>query len=460
MTPLFARCYEFLDARLRLTQPTRTVAQKLFPSHWSFLLGEVALASLAILVLTGIFLTMFYRPTLEPVLYAGSNPLFMGRQLPAAYESIIRLSSDVPGGLLIRRIHRGASHLFIATIFAHLLRVVVTGAFRRPREVNYHIGGVLLLVAITSGYTGHNLPMDALAGTSLRILYSFLLSIPLVGERVALWVFAGEFPTGDFISRMFVVHVLLLPAVLITGALLHTLIVARQTHTEPPHEAVDIQTTEVGEPLWPNQFSKTTTLVLAIAALVVASAVLVPWSDVDLHGPYVVAQASNASQPDWFLFWVEGALRLYPPILIPLGPATISGPFLTGIVMPLLLVLLLFAYPFVERRIEPSAWPLQGDHHVLQHPMDVPRRAGIVAAVATFMAVLTVAGGNDVVARLLSVATEDVIRVLRVAVVAAPPLMGWSVARYAASQPPRWDIEAGRGEALSQPRERGRTHNP
>lgn len=442
MTPVFARLYDYLDARLRLRSPLRALAGHLFPSHWSFLLGEVALASLGILVLTGVFLTMFYRPSLDPVVYSGASSLYEGRTLPAAFESIVRLSNDVPGGLLVRRIHRGASHLFLLTILIHLLRVVLTGAFRRPREVNYHLGGLLLLAAVTSGYTGHNLPMDVLAGTSLRILYSFLLSVPLVGERVALWVFAGEFPTGDFLSRMFVVHVLVLPALLIAGALLHSLLVGRQTHASAPHPEVDVHTTEVGAPLWPDQVGKTTTLVLAITCLVVASAVLVPWSDVQLHGPYVVAEASNASQPDWFLFWIEGALRLYPPILLTLGPVTISGPFVTGIAMPALLVLLLFGYPFLERRIAPSAAggprAREGHHHLLQHPVDVPLRAGIVAAVGTFFAVLTVAGANDVVARVVSVSTEDTIRVLRVALVAGPPLVGWAVARYAAAQPPRW----------------------
>lgn len=441
MTPLFARLYDAVETRLRLREPMQATAGKLFPGHWSFLLGEVALVALAILVLTGVFLMMFYRPSLEPVVYTGSAPLFAGRELPGAYESIVRLSHDVPGGLLMRRVHRASSHVFIASIFLHLVRVVLTGAFRRPREVNYHLGGLMLLLAITSGYTGHNLPMDILAGTSLRILYSFLLSVPLVGERLALWVFAGEFPTGDLVSRMFVVHVLVLPAVLVTAALVHTLIVARQTHTDPPHETVDVQTTEVGERLWPDQFAKTLTLTLGVAGLIVASAVLVPWSDVDLHGPYVVAEASNASQPDWFLFWIEGALRLYPPILIPLGPATISGPFITGVVMPALLVLLLFGYPFLERRLDPPGLDhIEGDHHVLQHPVDVPVRAGIVAAVTTFMVVLTIAAGNDVVARVLSVPTETLIWVLRVAVVVGPPAVGWLVARYAAAQPPRWGM--------------------
>jgi ubiquinol-cytochrome c reductase cytochrome b subunit len=434
MTPVFATLFDTLDSRLGLRKPVRETARKVFPSHWSFLLGEVALIAFAILVLTGIFLTMFYRASTQPVVYTGSSTLFAGRELPAAYESIVRLSHDVPGGLLMRRIHRGASHLFIGAIVLHFLRILLTGAFRRPREVNYHLGILLLLGAVLSGYTGHNLPFDVLAGTSLRVAYSFLLSIPWVGEQVALWVFGGEFPTGDLIPRMFAVHVFIMPALLVTGIAAHMVLLVRQKHTQNPEPGVDGNRIVYGEPLWPTQFQTTATLTLFVGGMLVVAALLVPWSDVDLHGPYRVARATNASQPDWFLFWVEGALRLYPALEIDIPGTSISGPFVAGILLPVALIVVMFAYPFLERRFHPSP----GMYHVLQHPLDVPGRAGIVAGVGTLLVLLTLAAGHDVIARLTQTPIETVTVTLRVAVLTVPVLVGWAVTRYARSQPVRW----------------------
>jgi ubiquinol-cytochrome c reductase cytochrome b subunit len=433
MTPMFAALLDALDQRLGLRKPAREVARKVFPTHWSFLISEVSLISFAVLVLTGIFLTMFYRASTADVVYTGSASLFAGRDLPAAYESIVRLSHDVPGGLLFRRIHRGASHLFIATIVLHFLRILLTGAFRHPREVNYHLGILLLLTATLSGYTGHNLPYDVLAGTSLRVAYSFLLSIPWVGEQVALWVFDGEFP-GDIIPRIFAMHVFVLPALLVAGITAHMVILVRQKHTQTPERGIDGHRVVYGEPLWPSQFQTTATLAVFVGAMLVTAALLVPWSDVDLHGPYRIARASNASHPDWFLFWVEGALRLYPALEIDVLGTSISGPFLVGIALPLALIAVMFAYPFIERRFHPSP----GMHHVLQHPLDVPGRAGIVTAVGSFLVLLTLAAGHDVAARVTQTPIETVTVVLRVAVLIVPPLLGWLVTRYARSQPVRW----------------------
>ncbi|HUG83081.1 MAG TPA: cytochrome b, partial [Euzebya sp.] len=310
MTPLFGKLFDQLDERLRLRTDARTAANKVFPSNWSFLLGEVALFSLVILVLTGTFLTFFYRPNVEAVTYVGSNPVFAGRTLPAAFESIVRLSSDVNGGLLFRRLHRGASHLFIATVVLHMLRIMLTGAFRRPREVNYFVGIGLLTLAFGAGFTGYSLPYDSLAGTGIRIAYSELLSLPLIGDRVAFWIFGGAFPAGDVIPRFFVLHVMVLPAALLGTVGLHLFIVYRQKHTQFPRMGVDGHTLVLGKPLWPLQFAESTTLFLWTGGLLAATAVLIPWSDVSLLGPYVPGEVGNNAQPDWFLFWLEGALRI------------------------------------------------------------------------------------------------------------------------------------------------------
>jgi ubiquinol-cytochrome c reductase cytochrome b subunit len=428
MTPFFTRLFDTLDERVGLAGPARKTLTKVFPSHWSFLLGEVALVAFGILVVTGLFLTMFYRPGIEPTVYTGSSELYAGRELPTAFESIVRLSHDVPGGLFVRRVHRAAAQVFVGVAILHMLRVVLSGAFRKPRELNYHVGWAMLVLAVTSGWSGHNLIFDTLAGTSLRILYSFLLAIPYIGETVAQWVFAGEFPTGGLMPRLYTVHVLFLPTLIGGLMLAHLVLVARQTHTQFRHPAVDGEKTVLGEPLWPSQFVKSSTMALVVGGLIAVSAALVPWSDVDLHGPYLLAQASNASQPDWFLFWVEGALRVYPPIDVEVLGTVISGPFVAGIVMPIVFILIFAGYPWLERRV------VGGDgaqHHVGQGGLEVPFRAGFVAGFTTFYLILTFAAANDVYARLLHVPVESVVWVLRVVVVVAPIAVGVGVARYA-----------------------------
>ncbi|MGH3665361.1 MAG: cytochrome b, partial [Egibacteraceae bacterium] len=363
MTPLFALLFDTLDARLKLRGPSRTVANKVFPHNWSFLLGEVALFSLVVLVATGLFLTMFYRPSTEPTVYNGANELYNGATLPAAFESILRLSHDVPGGLLFRRIHRGASHLFIAAAILHLLRIVLTGAFRRPREINYHIGIALLTLAFAAGFTGYSLPYDSLAGTGIRIAYSELLSFPFIGDRLAFWVFGGDFPTGDVIPRFFVFHVLMLPGIILAGVGVHLLLLVRQGHTQFPVRGIDGHKLIYGKPLWPAQFAESATLVLWIGGLLALAAVFIPWSDVSLLGPYVPGEVGNNAQPDWFMFWLDGMLRIFPPLEFSLfGVMTVSGTFVAGVVLPGAIFTFLAAYPFLERKV----YKLDGDWHVLQ----------------------------------------------------------------------------------------------
>jgi ubiquinol-cytochrome c reductase cytochrome b subunit len=427
MTPLFGRFFDEIDDRLRIRSDLRKTANKVFPSNWSFLLGEVATFSLVILVLTGIFLTFFYRPNVEPVVYTGSNPVFAGRTLPAAFESIVRLSSDVNAGLLFRRLHRGASHLFIATVVLHMLRIMLTGAFRKPREVNYFVGIGLLTLAFGAGFTGYSLPYDSLAGTGIRIAYSELLSLPLIGDRVTFWVFGGAFPTGDVIPRFFVLHVMILPAVLIGTVGLHLFIVYRQKHTQFPRMGVDGHKLVLGKPLWPLQVAESTTLFLWVGGLLAAAAVLIPWSDVTLLGPYVPGEVGNNAQPDWFLFWLEGALRIFPPIEFGIpGSLIISGPFIAGVVLPGLIFTFLAAYPFIEKRV----YGLEGEWHVLQNPLEIPLRAGVMLGVFSALLILSAAATNDILSRMFGIPIEVITWIARISVIVVPVLLGVGIARY------------------------------
>lgn len=419
MTPLFALLFESLDERLRLRRPGRQALTKVFPHHWTFLFGELALFAFIILLLTGIYLAMFYTPSVDPVVYHGSMPLYDGRELPAAFESIIRLSHDVPGGLLFRRLHRGAAYVFITAVVLHLLRVLLTAAFRKPREVNYHIGLLLLIIGLGLLGTGQALPYDMVEGSALRVAYSFMLAIPFIGEHVAFWVFGGDF-FGDAIPRFYIAHVLILPGAFIGLVTAHLLIIVRQRHTQFPHERIDGQRYVVGQPLWPSQFIASVTLLLATGGILALFAVIVPWSDFSYHGPAQPGVASSTNHPDWWLSWTEGALVLYPAWEFwPVPGVVVSAPFVAGVLMPGLLFTFLFAFPWVDRKLA----PYEGDMHVLQRPYDVPARAGIIWAGFAFIVVLTMGSHVDYLSIILGLRVESLIVFFQIAVLVVPVLV-------------------------------------
>ena len=185
--------------------------RKVFPDHWSFMLGEIALWSFVILLLTGTYLALFFVPSAAPVVYHGSYAKLDGITMSQAYESTLNISFDIRGGLLIRQIHHWAADLFMVAIMAHMLRVFFTGAYRKPREVNWLIGIVLFTLGLLEGLFGYSLPDDQLSGAGLRIFEGVLQGIPIVGTYLAFFLFGGAFPGTAIIPRMYIIHVLLIP---------------------------------------------------------------------------------------------------------------------------------------------------------------------------------------------------------------------------------------------------------
>src|SRR6516162_7581724 len=181
---------KFLDDRLHGARGTRVFLRKIFPDHWSFLLGEIALYSFIILLLTGTFLTLFFQPSMTDVVYHGSYTPLDGVHMSEAYASTLNISFDVRGGLLMRQIHHWAAILFVSAIVCHLLRIFFTGAFRKPREINWLIGVTMWVLAFTEGLFGYSLPDDLLSGTGLRILEGVLLSIPVLATYLTSFLFA------------------------------------------------------------------------------------------------------------------------------------------------------------------------------------------------------------------------------------------------------------------------------
>jgi ubiquinol-cytochrome c reductase cytochrome b subunit len=370
----------------------RRTLRYVFPDHWSFLLGEIALYSFVVLVATGIFLTLFFSPsTAETTYHGGYAPLF-GQEMTKAYASGIALSFDVPAGLLMRQTHHWAALVFVAAITMHLMRIFFTGAFRKPRDVNYYVGLTMLMVAVLEGYLGYSLLDDLLSGMGLAIGYATALSVPLVGAPFATLVWNGQFPgTADFLSRIFIAHVLVLPIVLAALITVHLIFVARPHHTQFAGRG-RTERNVVGTPMWPGYALRSIGLLLAVAGILFLMGGLIQINPIWLWGPYHTYQATNGAQPDWYLGWLIGGLRLMPAFDVTIGDYTlIPNPFWGGVLFPLVVFGLLFAWPSIERRITGD----RSQHNLLDRPREAPLRTAVGAALFTFVATVFFAGAAD-----------------------------------------------------------------
>ncbi|WP_433478610.1 cytochrome bc1 complex cytochrome b subunit [Spirillospora sp. CA-142024] len=376
---------EFLDRNLR----------KAFPKHWSFLLGEIALYSFIVLVLTGVYLTLFFKPSGTELVYDGSYTPLRGVKMTEAYASTLDLSFDVRGGLLMRQIHHWAANIFVAAICVHLMRIFFTGAFRKPREINWLIGTTLFALAVAEGFAGYSLPDDLLSGTGLRIFEGILLSVPLIGTYASMWLFGGEFPSSaEFIPRLFTVHILLIPAILLALITAHLMILWHQTHTIFPGKGRR-ERAVTGEPTFPHFAAQSTSYFLFTFGVLAGIATLLQINPVWLYGPYEPDQVSFGSQPDWYVGFLEGSLRIMPPLTTTVAGHDIAwNVLLPAIVLPGVFFTLIGLYPFAER------WATGDErlHHLLDRPRNVPTRTGIGAGVVVWYANLVAAGGNDVIA--------------------------------------------------------------
>jgi ubiquinol-cytochrome c reductase cytochrome b subunit len=407
----------WVDERVGIASALRSGLNHVFPKHWSFMLGEIALYCFVVLVLTGTFLALFFEPSGTRTTYHGSYEPLVGVEGSAAFVSAVELSWDVPVGLLMRQIHHWAAVVFLAAIVLHVMRVFFTGAFRRPREINWLVGVGLVVLALSAGFSGYSMLDDLLSGTGLRVWYALILSIPFVGHWAAFLLFGGEFPGVEIISRLFVVHVFVFP-LLIGGFLaLHMGLIWRQKHTQFPGPGRS-ERRLVGQRLWPSYTAKTLGLFFAVFAVLAALGGLAQINPVWLYGPYRPEAVTNGAQPDWYLGWVEGALRLFPSWELELGPWLVANPFFPAVLFPLLLFALLAAWPFLEARVTGD----RADHLLLDAPSQRPVRTAIGVGIVTLLALLLFAAGNDVFAVWLGVSLEWVVWVLRVVVLVAPPL--------------------------------------
>ncbi|WP_234433359.1 cytochrome b [Streptomyces sp. NRRL WC-3549] len=405
-----------LDARLPLAEAGRALLRKAFPDHWSFLLGELALYSFLVLLLSGVYLTLFFEPSMAEVVYDGSHAPLRGLRMSEAYASTLRISFDVRGGLLVRQIHHWGALVFVASIGAHLLRVFLTGAFRRPRELNWVVGVTMFLLALLEGFAGYSLPDDLLSGTGLRTAQGIMLSVPVVGSYLSFFVFGGEFPGEDIVSRLYPVHILLVPGLLLALVSLHLLLIVHLKHTQwagPGRTGRNV----VGKPFHPQYTAKSGGLFFLVFAVLTLLAAVAQINPVWDYGPYRPDQVSTGSQPDWYVGFLEGALRLMPGVETRLwGHTLMWNPLVPGVILPGALFLVLYAYPFFERWITRGT----GEHHLCDRPRDRPVRTGLGVAALTAYAVLLLAGAQDVLAFVFDVPVHALTWTFRVALFVLP----------------------------------------
>ena len=416
---MIKRLNRWFDDRLGASGFVRTALNKVFPDHWSFMLGEVALYAFLLLLLTGIYLTFFFEPSLKEVVYHGAYRPLRGVEMSQAYESTLRLSFEVRAGMVMRQMHHWAAIVFLAAIVVHVGRVFFTGAFRRPREINWIVGCSLLVLAMANGFAGYSLPDDQLSGTGLRIAYSIALSIPLGGTWVAYLLFGGEFPADSIISRLFVIHVLILPALILGLLGAHMAILWRQKHTQfaGPGKAED---NVVGSRLWPSYALKSTGFFFLVSAVIAFLGGLAQVNPIWLYGPFRAADVSAASQPDWYVGWLDGALRVFPPWEIRAFGHTVPGVFFPGVLLPTVSFGLLFGWPFIEARFTREN---DREYHLLNRPRERPVRTGIGAGVISFYVILFLAAGSDVLATVFDVSVTGLLVAFRVALLAVPPVV-------------------------------------
>ena len=416
----FERASRAAEQRMGAAKGIKWLLRYVFPDHWSFLLGEIALYAFIVLVGTGIFLALYYTPGDSQVVYHGSYALLTGDLMSEAYRSVLNLTFNVPAGLLFRQVHHWAADVFIAAIVVHLMRVFFTGAYRKPRDLNWSIGLTMLMLAILEGFAGYSLVDDLLSGMGLAIAYSVAMSIPFIGGQLAALVWGGPFPgSHEFLARLEIVHALLIPAALAVLITVHLVMIMRAHHTQFPGPGRR-ERNVVGTPMWPAYALRSTGLLFAVAAVLFLLGGLIQINPIWQWGPYHPYLSENGAQPDWYIGWLIGALRLMPnfePSIA--GHTIVANPFWGGAFFPLVVFGVMYSWPALERRIT-------GDrrrHDLLDRPRDRPIRSAVGAAFLSWVVIVFAVGSTDQLFYRLSISYTAQIHFWRVGVWVLPMIV-------------------------------------
>ncbi|HUO37039.1 MAG TPA: cytochrome bc complex cytochrome b subunit, partial [Mycobacterium sp.] len=414
------------DERYHLASGVKRQINKVFPSHWSFLLGEIALYSFIVLLITGVYLTLFFDPSMTEVTYNGVYQPLRGVSMSRAYETTLNISFEVRGGLFVRQIHHWAALMFSAAIMVHLARIFFTGAFRKPREANWVIGSLLLILSMFEGYFGYSLPDDLLSGIGLRAaLSSISLSIPLIGTWLHWALFGGDFPGDILIPRLYVIHILIFPGIILALIGVHLALVWYQKHTQFPGPG-RTENNVIGVRILPIFAVKSGAFFAMTVGILGLMGGLLQINPIWQLGPYKPSQVSAGSQPDFYMMWTEGLARIWPAWEIYIGNYTIPAPFWVALIMGLVFVLLLL-WPFLEKRFSGDI----AHHNLLQRPRDNPVRTAIGAMAIAFYMVLTYSAMNDIIALKFHISLNATTWIGRIGMVVLPPIVYFVAYRWA-----------------------------
>ncbi|GGG58944.1 menaquinol-cytochrome c reductase cytochrome b subunit [Kocuria dechangensis] len=416
------RIANFVDTRVGMSPIVKEFGRKIFPDHWSFMFGEVALYTFVILLLSGTFLALWFDPSMAALEYEGSYVPMQGVEMSAAYASTLDISFDIRGGLFLRQLHHWSALVFAAAVSVHMLRVFFTGAFRRPRELNWLVGVGLFLLAIVAGFTGYSLPDDVLSGNGLRIADAILKAIPIVGAYLSMFLFGGEFPGHDIIPRLYIIHVLLIPAVILMLIVVHLFMVVVHKHTQFPGPG-RTENNVVGFPVGPVYAAKAGGFFFIVFGIMALMAGTTTINAIWNYGPYDPSPVQAGSQPDWYMGFTDGAVRLMPGTWPWNWEWTFWGMSIPmNVLLPMVPIMVLFAlmaaWPWLERWVTKD----NREHHILDRPRNAPFRTAMGAAGVTFYTVMLVAASGDLIATHFHVSLNDVIYWLRAAYFLAPIL--------------------------------------
>ena len=406
----------YLDERVGVAGILKEFGRKVFPDHWSFMLGEVALYSFLVLLLSGTFLTFFFQPAQTIVVYDGVFGPLKGAEMSVAYESTLNISFEVRGGLLMRQVHHWAALLFVAAAGLHMLRVFFTGAFRKPREINWVVGVVLFVLGMAGGFTGYSLPDDLLSGNGLRIIDGMIKGVPIAGAYISSLLFGGEFPGEAIVARLYGLHILLIPAMILVFIVVHLFMVVihKHTHYSGPGRK---DTNVVGYPLMPVYVAKAGGFFFIVFGVLMLIAATITINPVWNYGSYDPSPVSAGTQPDWYIGWADGALRLAPTgIETEWFGYTWSWNILLPIIVLLVFLVLVAVYPFIEQWVTGD----EREHHVLDRPRNAPTRTAIGAAGVTFYAVLWAGAGTDLIATNFKLSLNQVLTTLQFSLILLP----------------------------------------
>jgi ubiquinol-cytochrome c reductase cytochrome b subunit len=414
-----------IDSRYHPSAAVRRQLNKVFPTHWSFLLGEIALYSFIVLLITGVYLTLFFDASMAEVTYNGVYQPLRGVEMSKAFASALDISFEVRGGLLVRQIHHWAALMFAASIMVHLARVFFTGAFRRPREANWVIGVLLLMLAMFEGYFGYSLPDDLLSGIGLRAaLSSITLGLPVIGTWLHWALFGGDFPGDTLIPRLYAVHILIFPAIMLALIGIHLALVWFQKHTQFPGQA-RTESNVIGVRVMPVFAVKSGAFFAIITGIVGLMGGLLQINPIWQLGPYKPSQVSAGSQPDFYMMWPEGLMRLWPAWEIYIFGHTVPAVVAVAVIMGVVFVLLM-AYPFIEQKLTGD----RAHHNLLQRPRDVPVRTAIGAMAIAFYMVLTLAAMNDVIALTFHISLNATTWIGRIGMIVLPAIVYYITYRW------------------------------